>query len=211
MHVLDQYAIHPKEMLMIGDNERSDVQIPCDMGMKFLHLLQPVELTRGLSRFSNIIKSHEYSKDIDFEITLGLVVRKNFAPIHYNSFDPDSFVPVSPYNWGYSLVGPLLVSFSQWLLQKSYDDVVDNLFFLSREGKIIKQVFDIWIEGEKNPPTSNYLVVSRRAAGVAAISNLDDIFNIAKTIYFPNTIEKFLLTNSVYQFQLIGGKSMKNL
>jgi predicted HAD superfamily hydrolase len=191
-HVLAHYAIEPAEMLMVGDNERSDVQIPCDMGASFLHLLRPVELARGLPRFFSLIASHERSGDIDAEITLGLVVRKNFTPIHYPTFDPDSLVQVTPYNFGYSLAGPILVSFAQWLLQKSHEDGVDRLYFLSREGKLIKQIYDCWSEGEKDIPKSDYLVISRRAAGVAAILAPEDIFDIAKTVYYPNTIENFL-------------------
>ena len=193
-HVLAHYAIEPKEMLMVGDNERSDVQIPCDIGASFLHLLKPVELARGLPRFSDLITSHEYRGDIDAEITLGLVVRKNFSPIHYQTFDPDSLVQVTPYNLGYSLVGPLLVSFAQWLVQQARADGIERLYFLSREGKPIKQIYDYWTGGEKNAPTSEYLVISRRAAGLAAISTLDDILDIAKTTYFSNTIENFLHT-----------------
>ena len=193
-HVLDHYSIEPDQLLMIGDNERSDVQIPCDMGAAFIHLIKPTELSRGLPRFSNIIVQHEHRGNSDAEITLGMVIRKNFTSIHYQTFDPDSLIDVEPYNWGYSLVGPLLISFVQWLYQKAREDGLDRLYFLSREGKIIKQVYDCWTEGDKKAPKSDYLVVSRRAAGVAAISKLDDILDIAKTIYFPNTIEKFLIT-----------------
>lgn len=192
--VLAHYAIGPEEMLMVGDNERSDIQIPCDMGASFLHLLKPVELARGLPRFSGLIASHEQNGNVDAEITLGLVVRKNFSPIHYPTFDPDSLVQVTPSNLGYSLVGPLLVNFAQWLLQKSREDGIERLYFLSREGKLIKQVYDCWSEGQKNAPKSDYLVISRRVAGVAAILTLDDILDIARTIYYPNTIENFLLT-----------------
>ncbi len=193
-HVLIHYAIEPDNLLMIGDNERSDVQIPIDMGAAFLHLFKPVELARGLPRFSNLIAQHERRDNCDAEITLGMVVRKNFAPIRYQTFDPDSLVEAEPYNWGYSLVGPLLMSFVQWVYQKAREDGLDRLYFLSREGKIIKQVYDCWTEGDKNAPKSDYLVVSRRAAGMAAISKLEDILEIAKTTYFPNAIEKFLIT-----------------
>ena len=192
--VMDHYKIKPSEMLMVGDNERSDVQIPCDMGASFLHLMKPVELARGWPRLSNLIASHERSRDIDSEISLGLVVRKNFSPICYQDFDPDSLVQVTPHNVGYSLVGPLLVSFAEWLKQKSQQDGIDRLYFLSREGKLIKQVFDSWTEGEKDAPEPDYLIISRRAAGVAAILTLDDILEIARTIYYSNTIENYLYT-----------------
>jgi len=193
-HVLSHYVIKPAELLMIGDNERSDVQIPCDMGASFIHFLKPVEFARGLPRFSDLIAQHERRGDIDAEITLGLVIRKNFNPIHLQDIDPVSLVRVTPYYWGYSLVGPLLLSFSNWLLQKTREDGIDRLYFLSREGKVIKQVYDQWSERVKNAPKSEYLVLSRRAAGVAAITTLKDILEISKTTYYSNTLENFLYT-----------------
>jgi len=192
--VLTRYTLKPPQMLVIGDDARSDAQIPCDMGASFLHLLRPVELARGLPRFSALIASHERSGDVDAELTLGLVVRKNFAPILYPSFDPASLVQVTPYNLGYSLVGPLLVSFSNWLLQKAREDGVERLYLLSREGRLMKEVYDRWVQGVAGAPQSDYLVVSRRAAGVAAILTFEDVLEIAKTIYFPNTAESFLYT-----------------
>jgi predicted HAD superfamily hydrolase len=193
-HILNRFELKPKQLLMIGDNERSDIQIPVDMGAATFHLLRPVEFARGLPRFSVIIAHHESKKDIDSELTLGLVIRKNFSALHYPSFDPTSLIQVTPYNWGYSLVGPLLVSFSQWLLQRTRQDNIKRLYFLSREGKIIKEVYDYWSAGESNAPWADYLVLSRRAAGLAAINTFDDILNIAKITYFSNTIENFIQT-----------------
>lgn len=191
-YVLAQFNIKPAQILMVGDDERSDTQIPCDMGASFVHLLKPVELARGLPRFAGLIATHEQKGDIDGEITLGLVIRKNFSPIHFPSFDPNSLVQVTPYNLGYSLVGPLLTSFANWLVLQACNDGVNRLYFLSREGKLMKDVYDCWTEGITDVPRSEYLVVSRRAAGVAAIFTFDDILDIARMIYFPNTIENLL-------------------
>lgn len=192
--VLAQYGIKPAQILMIGDNEHADTQIPCDMGASFLHLLRPVELARGLPKFSPLIASHERKKDLDAEITLGLVVRKNFAPLPYPSFDPASLVQVTPYNLGYSLIGPLLTSFSAWLVRQAHQDRIERLYFLSREGRLMRQVYKYWTQGMTDAPQSDYLVVSRRAAGVAAIRTFEDILEIARTIFFPNTLESFLYT-----------------
>jgi len=193
-HVLAQHKLKPDEFLMVGDNERSDVQIPCDMGASFLHTFKPAELARCLPRFSNLLVQHEHSGDVDAEMTLGLVVRKNFAPIHLEDVDPGSLVTASPYQWGYSLVGPLLVSFAQWLLQKARQDGIERFYFLSREGKVIQQLYDRWAAGVTGAPKSEYLVISRRTAGVAAITSLKDILEIAKTTYYPNKLESFLIT-----------------
>lgn len=194
-YVLSRYGLRPSELLMVGDDERSDIQIPCDMGASFIHLMKPVELARGLPRLAPILNACEKKRDIDAELTLGLVIRKNFSPICYPSFDPSSLLPVvTPYNIGYSLVGPLLVSFAHWLVQQARMDGVKRLYFLSREGKIMKEIYDRWCEGIPGAPSSDYLVISRRAAGVAAIFDFEDILNIARMVYFPNTVESFLYT-----------------
>ena len=193
-HVLDQYHLKPDEMLMVGDSERSDVQIPCDMGAAFHHTFRPVELARSLPRFSDLIGQHEHRGDLDAEMTLGPVVRRNFSPLHLVDLDPESLVSATPDQWGYSLAGPLLVSFTNWLLQKAREDGIDRFYFLSREGKIIKQIYEQWTTGEKDAPKSEYLVISRRTAGVAAITSLKDILEIAKTTFYPNTLDSFLLT-----------------
>lgn len=194
-YAFNHYHISPDQFLMVGDNERSDVQIPCDMGSSFVHILKPTELARGLPRFSYILEQHEKSKNIDAELTLGLVIQKNFSPINFStSFDINSLIEVTPYNYGYSLIGPLLISFSNWLLDQSKNNEINRLYFLSREGKLIKEIFDCWVDGIENNLESHYLVISRRCAGVASIRNFNDILEIAKTTYFPNTVENFLFT-----------------
>lgn len=193
-HALAQFAVSPAQLLMIGDNERADIQIPVDMGASTLHLLRAVELARGLPRFSSLLTQHERQADLHAEMTLGLVIRKNFGTLQLLDLDPDSLIPATPYHLGYSLIGPLLVSFAQWLLEMARAYGIERLYFLSREGKPIQQVFDCWSAGMKETPRSEYLALSRRAAGFAAIASLEDIFDIARTVYFPNTLEKFLHT-----------------
>jgi len=194
-YVLNHYGFTPDQFLMVGDNERSDIQIPCDMESSFIHLLKPVELARGLPRFSKIIEQHENNWDINAELTLGLVIQKNFSKIDFSdSLDINSLIEVNPYNYGYSLIGPLLVSFSNWLIEQSKEHGIDRYYFLSREGKLFKDVFDCWTENLPQKPRSYYMVISRRAAGVAALEEFSDILEIAKTTYFPNTIGNFLFT-----------------
>jgi predicted HAD superfamily hydrolase len=194
-YIFEEWGVSPDQFLMVGDNERSDVQIPCDNGSSFIHCLKPVELARGLPRFNSLISQHESSGDINAEITLGLVVQKNFSHIHFpSSFDWTSFVNVTPFNIGYSVVGPLLVSFSDWLHRQCLINGIKRLYFLSREGKLIKDVYDLWTNNLSTKAQSYYLVVSRRAAGVASIQDFNDILDIAKATYFSNTIENFLRT-----------------
>ncbi len=192
--VLEDYGVPPERFLMVGDNERSDIQIPTDMGAHTLHLLRPVELARGLPRFGPLIRAHERRCDLDAELTLGLVVRRNFAALEYPSFDPSSLVTPTPFNIGYSLVGPLLVGFAAWLAHQAHQENMASLYFLAREGRLIQDIYECWSLGLDQAPAAEYLVLSRRAAGVAAIDSFEDILEIARTTYFSNTIENFLHT-----------------
>ena len=45
-HILATEQVTPQQILMIGDNEHSDVQIPSDMGIKIWHVMRPVELAQ---------------------------------------------------------------------------------------------------------------------------------------------------------------------
>jgi len=190
-YILALYNVKPEEIAVIGDNERSDIQIPCDMGMLPIHVLRPVELARGLPRWNSLVHMQEQSDNLDDELQLGLVIRKNFSAIELGNLDPKQFVQVTPYHLGYSLVGPLLVSFAQWLLETSQRDGIQRLYFLSREGKIIKEVYDCWTQ-DLIGPISSYLIISRRAVSVANISNLKDIFEIAKFRFFPGKLKDFI-------------------
>jgi len=192
--VRTSYQISPEDLVILGDNERSDIQIPWEQGSRAVPVLRPVEMARGNPRLTKLVDQVEKRADLDEALSLGQVILHNYSEICYPEYDPVSLFPVSPQNWGYSLVGPLLVSFSHWLFEQARKDGIDCLYFLSREGKIMKAVYDAWVEGLPGAPRSQYLVLSRRSSSMAALSSYEDILDIARTTYFPNTFGKLLQT-----------------
>lgn len=187
--------VSPHEILVIGDNEHSDVQIPVDMGFRTLHIMRPVELARAAPRFEPVIERALYRNarnDLNKQLTLGIVTQGNFHPVFYPRFDPADFVPASPWAIGFTIAGPLVLSFVQWLVKKAATDGMNRLYFLAREGQILKMVYDLWVSGKADAVASEYLVLSRRAITVPMISNLDDIFKIACTHYAPNPMPDFI-------------------
>lgn len=183
-----------ENMLVVGDNERADVQVPCDLQMGYIHIMRPVELARGMPKWEAIVEEIERS-DLSSEITLGLILNKLFSTIRFDASLPEDLLGGNPYNVGFGFVGPMLTSFAEWLLEQSKILGIQDLFFLSREGRIIKDVFDAWASGTRTPhdsPRSHYLVVSRRCASVASIKDFSDIVEIAKPELFPTTLENFL-------------------
>lgn len=203
-YVFDHYRIAPAEFLMIGDNERSDVQIPLDMGCRILPVLKASELARGTPRLSAMLEELEATPSLDVQIGLGLVVRENFASLSGACYDPLSLLRPTPFDIGYGVLGPLLTGFAEWLRKSARQDGVERLYFLAREGQLLKRVYDVWCAHRDDAPTSHYLVLSRRAVIVPTIDSLKAILDIARVVYFPAPIGDFLFER--YGLQLDAGR-----
>lgn len=190
--LLIQEDIVPNEVIVIGDNEHSDVQVPGNMGIRYQHIMRPVELARAMPRLGPIIEHSLYCDDLNKQLTLGTIVQGNFHPLFFPHFNPSDLVPATPWAIGFTIIGPLILSFVQWLAKKAASDGIQRLYFLAREGQILKIVYDQWVSNTANPIASDYLVLSRRAITVPMVSNLDDIFQIARVQSAPNHLSEFL-------------------
>lgn len=190
-HILAKERIAPQQMLMIGDNEHSDVQIPVDMGMKVLHTMRPVEMARAVGRLAPLVNDAMKKSDLNEELTLGLLLRASWAPMFYTNFNSQDMVPPTHHALGYTVLGPLVLSFVQWLSEQAKADGTQRLYFLSREGEFLKKVYDLWAEHANAAPPSEYLVLSRRAVTVPMIHGLEDVEAIARTTYFENQVSAF--------------------
>ncbi len=191
-HILAQEGVVPEQVLMIGDNEHSDLQIPIELAMKICYVLRPVELARAIPRLGPLMEKALRVTDLNEQLTFGLIARANFHPIFYPHFDPTALFPSSPRAIGYSIVGPMVLSFIQWLAEKAEADGIQRLYFLSREGQVLKMVYDYWALHDAKAPPADYLVLSRRAVTVPLIKGLEDIYAIARSLYFPNDIANFI-------------------
>lgn len=179
-YILEQEAITPGQMVMIGDNERSDFQIPADMGIRTVHVVKPQNLMRAMPRFADLVPDADEAPVAD-QFLFGAIASDNFGGISYPDFSPDNMFGTSARAIGYSLLGPITVAFSQWLLDQAQDNEIDRLYFLAREGKFLKAVFDRWQAGSAEILVkSEYLLISRRAVTVPCIETVEDIFAIAE-------------------------------
>lgn len=190
--VLEEQNVAPRNALMIGDNERSDWQIPTDMGMRTIHLPRAVDRARANIRFAPLIEAVERHGSIDAHITTGLIVQNEFSKTFDSKRDPSALIETKPYTIGQSVLGPLVTSFSSWLSASTKGIPDARLFFLAREGAALKTAYEAWTNGEQNATPASYLLVSRRCVNVAAIESINDIIRIAESDYLLNTAAIFL-------------------
>lgn len=81
------------------------------------------------------------------------------------------------YRYGFEVLGPLLFGFGVWLSNKVREADIKTLFFMSRDGFLIKKVFEIIHEGAVN---CKYLCVSRRSLGISLISGEDGLHTLIR-------------------------------
>jgi hypothetical protein len=80
-------------------------------------------------------------------------------------------------DWGYQHAGPLLAGFGSWIVREISRQAFRDVYFLSRDGYLIKQVVDRMLRagfGAGQSVRTHYLYASRRAFNLAAIEKLDD-------------------------------------
>lgn len=75
--------------------------------------------------------------------------------------------------FGYSVIGPVIVSFLIWMLDKVAHSGIDKILFASRDGYIVKKLYDYVVCNRKleDTPSSLYFYTSRKAAVMSNMAN----------------------------------------
>ena len=193
-YVLKHEKVKGSKVLMIGDNPRSDYQLPTEaFGLHGFYLLHPSLLALGWPRFEKIIRNSDLN-NIDENITVGLIIRRYFNIIHAPKLKATEFVPFGDtFAAGYSVVGPLILAFVAKLTRELKSGGYERVYFLARDAEIVKMVFDLWNSSASGVADSKYLVVSRRALSVPLVETFAGIEKIARIDYCKNSIAEFLV------------------
>ncbi|WIA60699.1 rhamnan synthesis F family protein [Stenotrophomonas sp. BIO128-Bstrain] len=164
--------------LHVGDNEHADVQMPQLAG-----LLTPVHALRG-SALLDVVPGlrplrHREGTQAPWSEQLwrGLVVNQFQAR---GDLDPASIAPtptLDAYATGYAVLGPVVLDYLVWVSRVAKERGTAAVLFLSREGYLLKRAWDLL--SSKVPALtgfdSHYLLVSRRAAGMASLRGEADL------------------------------------
>lgn len=161
--ILKKLNISAKQIIHIGDSKRADYIMP--RLSKIDSVLIPKQIHN--LRYYNIEDLSKIEKE-DYDIICTFV--NNNMPIHKNIY----------YQIGYEILGILLYGYTKWLIEELSKRKIEKIFFLAREGNMLKKAFD---KINHTNIQSHYLYVSRRSTRVALlkdIEKLDDIFKIIK-------------------------------
>ena len=128
--VLEQLGIQGNELIHIGDSEVSDITNAKKKGIKAVRSL--------VSEYEDVYKTRWLDNN-------------NFG--HVNALIQNKFKSLdnmeSTYRIGYSVVGPIMVSFCQWLHSEFEKKDFDQIWFIAREGYLIKQCYEFMYPNSK--------------------------------------------------------------
>lgn len=199
----------PERILHIGDNSLADIQRAEEHGIQTLHLPRTVDLFKEKS---GLDKSLNFSHKTSASVVKGLIGNQVMDnPLVYSE---PSHSGGDRYLAGYSMLGPMFFGFARWVLSQAIEAGVQKVFFLARDGEIVKNCYDEIIkskDGEVSQgiPKSEYLHVSRRALSVPSIKSIEDIREISRINFSPTPVGKMLNSRFGLDPLLIGEHLIK--
>ena len=133
--------INPSELIHIGDSKVGDYTEPKKLGINAIQI----------PRYTKNIK---YRGDEDYSS-----LRMNYLNTFINNTVPRTNDPY--YKFGYAQFGKVLWGYSHWIHDVAKEKGITKLFFLARDGYIMKKAYDTCVDDQSIE--TRYLEASRRS------------------------------------------------
>ncbi|MDR1460738.1 MAG: hypothetical protein LBI78_03765 [Campylobacteraceae bacterium] len=147
------YKIDPERVLHVGDNEYADGKMAKKYGINVYIFPKAIDNYKR-SLVGGIMMSVHNQGAISSSLINGIFANKFYSAC-WNKINKDSFFFADPYIYGYQVIGPLILGFAQWLHRRVCFHGLTDLYFLSRDGWILKKAYDHFyknIDGTSLPP-----------------------------------------------------------
>lgn len=180
-----------------GDNQQSDIEVPKRLGMRAHQLV--AESLMGCEEY--LLQKNEKDSSVQLQIGAARYTRLS------NDFDMSGKI-------GCSFGGEILLSYVLWILRQCEERHIKRLYFVARDGYLLKEIADIIIENRNLSVTTTYIYGSRKAWRVPAMvcgqyewdlvefirwSHIEKIKNIADLAeVFELPVEKFIQYMPIY-------------
>ncbi|SCX27169.1 HAD hydrolase [Agrobacterium sp. DSM 25558] len=161
--VLSSEKVNAEEMVFIGDTLDVDVNPARNIGINAFHYPKAVEIFAKTKLAENVLPY--YIKGAHYGFHLGQIANAIFDD-PFIQVDVNTLFNRAPFLLGYAIFGPLGLSTSIWLAEHVGKGGYDKVFFFSRDGYLIKEIFDLLNVALYNMklPESVYFYASRKAS-----------------------------------------------
>ncbi|MEM3432970.1 MAG: rhamnan synthesis F family protein [Candidatus Methanomethyliaceae archaeon] len=196
-YVLESEKIDKSELLHIGDNEVSDIQLLGDKGFRHpVHVMKPSVMFRQTALGHMLYEETKPWRGWREDLLYGMIANKCCTCPAPQSLHMSKPRLDDPFLLGYVVFGPIVFSFLTWLIRVALEDGVKDLKFITREGYFLSKAYDTFLNHKsfkavaKDFPKGSYFICSRRAVVFAALRTEQDINNLLER-HFNNTLRYF--------------------
>lgn len=183
-HISQELGIKGSQVLHFGDNPDADVKPAEAFGWTAWYTPRCAELFDKESRLAALPKVKRGG--LSGSIMQALVANKLFW--RPENLAQPSHAGSNPEDFGYAIAGPMFFGFAKWVAESALKDGVETLYFLSRDGDIVKRCYDAISVNYDNAPQAVYLKASRRALSVASIFSRQDLVDLLDVNFTPTPI-----------------------
>ncbi len=150
----------------IGDNIYQDIEIPCRLGI-MAEWTEKKELTDIEKRLLD-----QYGHDSRVQLMIGTAVRAEKKNRN------------AAYHIGCRYAGPVLFSYAVWIVEQAVKKKIKRLYFIARDGYLIKKIVDILLKQKKVGIETYYIYGSRRAWRMVSLS--ENHYNLYQLILWSH-------------------------
>lgn len=188
--VMNDLKVSPNEIVHFGDNFKGDYKSAIEKKVSAVHL------PRSYDNFNKAFKSvGDFSGKFNAEATrtssylLSLIQDYSYDDIDSNRIGFNGDLK----RFACTAIGPLGVGFASWLHNEAVRDNVKKLYFLSRDGLILKKAYDILYPNSSIE--THYIKASRKIVKLASIYSVQDIEARVRGPIYATTIDRWLENN----------------
>lgn len=189
-YICKDLGIKPSQIMHIGDNLHSDVDMPRKSNICSFHLPKSIDLFKNCN--NNIYKGNLYNQIFGyhgqfveaqcaydlftgFRCMLAMVVNR-FFDCPYIPFNFGSDFNADPYMIGYFALGMYLWGMADWLSEELENKSYKKIHFLARDGYLLKRVFDVVNRHSRQAIPTEYTYMSRNMVFLCDINSKVDIY-----------------------------------
>ncbi|MGD7037388.1 HAD-IA family hydrolase [Methylotuvimicrobium buryatense] len=189
-HVLKLYNVTPQKWIHVGDNLHSDVTMAERAGMDAYLVPSAVSLFHK-NNHHLIDEFSSNDAELAYASVFGQVAQKHYADCDASLLRSARYCGET-YRLGYEALGPVFLGFLHSLYNTVVHHQYDKVFFISRDGFYLKEVYDLLRGKFPKLPESAYFFSSRLLSYSASLVDIDSILTVANKDYFPTTLRHLL-------------------
>ncbi|WP_026972329.1 hypothetical protein [Aliagarivorans marinus] len=186
-HVLFHEGLNASGGVHIGDHPNGDGSKPKELGINAIVIPKVMDKLKKNKSFSSLLKQTD--ANLSASVTAALISNRLYDRADKSV---EGLSTGSLYGLGYTAMGPLLLGFAAWLKEDASKRGIQDLYFLARDGKVMKQAYDLYCSYTGGGARSHYMYASRRSINVPCIERAEQIYEILKAPFASCPLKSLL-------------------